>query len=388
MLKNDIEKINSYRDVVIFGAGKSGQTIFSFLKGNVECQQIAFCDNSELLQGKYFEYVVYPVAEAVVKFPDAIYVLAGENCVDSMKDELRSYGIHESHIVNGCTEDMIRERNLRYNFHDNRDRSLPLSKIRFEINCAEHCNLNCVGCSTFASLAEKEFVNVDELAKDLARMSEIFGGECESIYLIGGEPLLHPKLGEIAVLSRKYFPKGEISIFTNGILLEKQSKDLWKICRENHVSVVITKYPIMMDYEKQTDILENKGIAWSWAFSDDSIKVMECSNLDPTGEQDPAYSFAHCSEANNCIKLKHGRLYTCTPVSSIYKFNRAFHQNFVVSPEDYIDIYGDMTAEDICKKLAQPIPFCRYCDKKTKPKRFKWQTSRNEMDEWIVKKRS
>lgn len=386
MFKDELGKIEANGEVVIFGAGKVGHTIFSFLEENVNCRQIAFCDNSELLQRKYFEYDVYSLGEAISRFPKAVYVLAGENHIDIMKNELLSQGINENQIVNGCTEDIIRARDSRFNFHDDRDRSIPLSKIRFEINCAEHCNLNCIGCSTFASLAKDEFVDVDELTKDLERMSGIFGGECESIYLIGGEPLLHPLLGEVVTLSRKFFPIGEISIFTNGVLLEKQSKNLWKICRENNVSVVITKYPLMMNYKVLTDMLEDEGIAWSWAFSDDGIKVMECSNLDSRGEQNPVYSFTHCSEANNCIKLKHGKLYTCTLVSSIYKFNRAFNQNFIVLPEDSIDIYSNITAEEIFRKLSQPIPFCRYCDKKTEPRKFKWQPSKNRMDEWLVKK--
>lgn len=376
--------VERYNKVIIFGAGRTGLTIFNHLiKTGSSKDKVAFCDNSELLQGKYYEYTVYSVSAAVKSYPDALYVISAQGYEEEMKGNLISLGVNPDNIIYGTTKEIIEERDKHFSFSDLRDRTIPLTKIRFEINCAEHCNLNCVGCSTFASLAEPEFVDLEILNNDLKRMSELFSGECESIFLIGGEPLLHPQLGDIVNMARTAFPVGAIFIFTNGVLIPKQSKELWKECRKNDVSVIITKYPLMVDYENFTRVLDNEDIKWSWAFGDDSIKYMESSNIDLTGSQDPEYSFRHCAEANNCIKLKNGKLYTCTPVSAAYKFNKAFNKDLLVTDDDMINIYDDVSAKEILEKLAKPIPFCGYCNKKSETKKFKWSVSKNEISEWI-----
>ena len=100
---------------------------------------------------------------------------------------------------------------------------LPLKKRRkklgFRFHVCEHCNLNCKGCNNFSPLANPEFIDVTELQRDLSRLGDIFGHECDYIYLSGGEPLLHPNIIGIMKITREAFPKCDVSVFSNGILL-------------------------------------------------------------------------------------------------------------------------------------------------------------------------
>ena len=70
----------------------------------------------------------------------------------------------------------------------------PLESLQFEVHLVEHCNLNCAGCDNFSSLANPKFLSANEFESDLVRLKDLFGDNCQRIYLMGGEPLLHPEL--------------------------------------------------------------------------------------------------------------------------------------------------------------------------------------------------
>ena len=112
-----------------------------------------------------------------------------------------------------------------------------LSKIKFEIQLAEHCNLNCAGCNHFSSIADPEFVDVGEFEREVKRMGELFDHECERFYLIGGEPLLHPQIITLMKIARDNFSKGNITIFTNGTLLLQKI-----LISGKHVTIIISAY--------------------------------------------------------------------------------------------------------------------------------------------------
>jgi hypothetical protein len=60
----------------------------------------------------------------------------------------------------------------------------------------DHCNLNCKGCTAFSPVAEEKFMDVNMFERDCERLAELTGGKIELIDLLGGEPLLHPKINE------------------------------------------------------------------------------------------------------------------------------------------------------------------------------------------------
>jgi sulfatase maturation enzyme AslB (radical SAM superfamily) len=80
--------------------------------------------------------------------------------------------------------------------------------LSFEVNVADHCNLNCRGCEHFSPLAKESYINIDSYTRDCARLSELTGGRIDTIHLMGGEPLLYPRLLEIFSITRQAFPSG------------------------------------------------------------------------------------------------------------------------------------------------------------------------------------
>lgn len=260
---------------------------------------------------------------------------------------------------------------------------MPLTKKRSKIvmgfHVTEHCNLNCAGCDNFSPLAEPEFIDVSEFRRDIERMAFLFHNECERISLLGGEPLLHPQLTELIEIARKNFPVGMIDIITNGTLLSRQEAKFWETCRDNDIAIAMTHYPISIDIEKIMSTAEKFGVKINYSALAKDEFFKEPINL--SGSGNIRNNFAACTRGNDCVMLGHGRLYACTFASNVHHFNKKFGKNIPVTEADYIDIYKVNDPEEILRRLAEPIPLCRFCDMNIKF--VKWRVSEKDISEWV-----
>ena len=257
----------------------------------------------------------------------------------------------------------------------------PHAMLRFVVHVVEHCNLHCKGCGHFSPLAEEEYLDIEEYRKDCRRLSELFGGEAEKIDLIGGEPLLHPELPEIMRITREAFPVGKISILTNGVLFPSMEEEFWSSCRENRIHIVPTKYPIRVDYEKWQEYAQERGITYRL---DGTSSKMSRLQLNLKGDSPVERTFYHCSQPNECIALRHGKLYTCVVAAYADHFKKYFHKDIHLSERDGVDIYAVENAEELMKKMTEPIPFCRYCSEDLFHYWEEWAPSRKNIYDWAA----
>lgn len=385
MTNDSLMKLVEKREtIVIVGVADVGSYLFRFLKDNRKAeagQKIVLCDNSRKKQGHFGEYDVTSVEEAALLFPQALYLITSKFYENVMRAQLVGYGISHENIILGVTEEAgvvwaERKKALQP------QKLQPLEKLHFEVDIAGHCNLNCKCCSQFSSISDEEFVDVDGMRRDFERLGRLFGGEAEYIFLIGGEPLLYPGIARCMEIARENFPIGKISVYTNGLLLLKQDEEFWSACRKNEISIIVTKYPIPLDHKRMVEKAESEGVAFEFWGTSEDFKYMGNLGLDVEGGQDIQKSFVNCVEANRCIKLRDGKLFTCTRPAAIYKFNRFFGKNLEVSEGDYIDIYKAKDKEEILEKLAQPIPFCRYCNVLGERKAMEWGRTEGKIEEW------
>ncbi len=262
----------------------------------------------------------------------------------------------------------------------------PLKELNFVYALAEHCNLNCAGCDHFAPIAEPEFSDYAEFERDFKRLSEILERKCRRIGLMGGEPLLCPNIEKFLHTARDSFPNTQISIVTNGLLLNQMSEEFYDSCKQYNIEIEYTKYPIAFDYESVHKKLAEKGLKISaYANTAETEKVLYFIPMDIDGKQDAEWNFNHCFHANNCIQLKHGRLYTCTIAPNIVHFNKAFHTELDSSKENGIDIYQNGVSEDDIKQfLARPIPMCQFCDVRNRRYEIPWKQSEKSIFEWSL----
>jgi organic radical activating enzyme len=258
----------------------------------------------------------------------------------------------------------------------------PRKKLRFEIDIAANCNLNCKGCFHFSPLVDNDYLNPDELEKDFKRLSELAGRKNENIELMGGEPLLHPKINIITEMSRKYFD-GNISIVTNGILLTKMNEEFWQSCKRNKINILVTSYPIKLDRK----LIKKTAKSYSVKIK---MRMQVMSNhtwcrlpKDIQGKQNIKDSFKNCLIANFCISLKNGKLATCCLPLVADRFNNFYDDKFITEKNDYIDIYSAKNIEEIYEFLSKPIPFCRYCKIRQSEYGINWGISKKDIHEWI-----
>lgn len=260
---------------------------------------------------------------------------------------------------------------------------LKMRKLSFEIHLTEHCNLNCKGCDNFSPVANKEFINLDFFENEMTQMCKIFGKKgIEEIRLLGGEPLLHPEIKKILKISRRIFPETRLTIISNGLLLPKMDMEFFDICKSDNIQILVTKYPVNFDYDKVLDNIRKDGVNCG-AFNEEPIKTLFKKILDFEGKQDVCKSNKLCMNANHCISLKDGKLYTCSTIPNVKHLNSFFGVNFLVDEDkDCIDIFKITDAKKIRRLLNRPVPFCRYCDIEHEEFGIKFETSKKVISEW------
>jgi organic radical activating enzyme len=251
------------------------------------------------------------------------------------------------------------------------------------INILDHCNLKCKGCDHFACIADEHFVSVEQIQKDVNRLSKIMSSDyIVSIGVMGGEPLLHPDLLLILRVIRKAFPLAIIRLTTNGILLMKQEDEFWKCCNDNRITIVNTKYPINLPYEEIEKKANEKNVYYKYFEGTELSKKSFKKQIDLNGKNDIVKSFAHCIISNYGNFLMEGKLYSC-PFScqAARIFNKKFNLNLHLSEDDYLDIYKVNNKEEIFEFAARPKYFCRYCSDIIES--FEWERSNFSMNEWV-----
>ncbi|MDR1362621.1 MAG: radical SAM protein, partial [Spirochaetaceae bacterium] len=262
--------------------------------------------------------------------------------------------------------------------------SLRNSKKYFqiEVHITEHCNLNCKGCNHFSPLADEEFLDPAAFEKDCARLSKI-AGKLTVIKLLGGEPLLHPKLVSFFEIARKYFRTTVIQLTTNGALLSKQPDEFWAACNKYKIYIEISDYPVNIHAKEIQAKRKKYNVCMAYTVPKET--GMYKTPLDLDGAQNAEANFAMCGAADSggCVTLRNGRIYICPASAHIQFFNKYFGKDLRVTEKDYIDIYKAADKSEIMDFLHNPIPFCRYCNLGAASDGLEWDVSKQEISEWI-----
>ena len=264
---------------------------------------------------------------------------------------------------------------------------VPNGRLRFEFALAAHCNLNCAGCSHFSPLAKAEFPDFEESKRSFERLSSLFDGECEYIHLLGGEPLLNPRCEDYLRLARSCFPKGDIYLVTNGVLLPKMPDSFFETCRENRIIISVTPYPISLDHEAISRRCDDFGVEYQ-LFGGDAPKThFNRLLLDITGSQDCTENYRNCPYSNVCLFLYKGRMYPCGIGAHMRIFEEYFSAGLELSEADSVDIFSVRSGAELLYQLSKPVPVCRYCNQDCWQALSPWGHSKKSITEWTAASR-
>ncbi len=253
----------------------------------------------------------------------------------------------------------------------------------FSVDIASHCNLNCKYCDHFSPLADEQYVNINDLKKHFKQISKLV--YVNKISLMGGEPLLHPNITDIMIMAKDIFPNTNIILWTNGILLEHQPDKFWEICKQYKISIEITKYPIQLNYKLIKEKMFKYNILFSYVFERKTLyKKMHKFIFDLEGKQNPEEMSKICwQNKGHCTYFNGGYFYPCSIAGNVWKFNKYFGKNLIVSKDDCVNIYKVKNGDEIIKFINEPVPFCRYCDIKNQVIDLDFEISQRDISEWI-----
>ncbi|GHV84104.1 hypothetical protein AGMMS50212_14440 [Spirochaetia bacterium] len=251
-----------------------------------------------------------------------------------------------------------------------------------DFHAVDHCNLNCAHCLHFSPLAPETFVDPADYEKDCIQLSKILK-KIRVMNIMGGEPLLHPRLAEFIYITRKYFKSAKISILTNGLLLLKQNEEFWKSCAKNNAQILVSYYPVNLNYSE----IENTAKKYNARiiFAERDRQYMTKFPLSVEAVSTAKKNHGKCPYAYSwSVPLKDGKLFPCFTSAYSGFFNDYFKKNMDITEEDYLDIYKVKTRSEVIKFLNKPIPFCKYCNTSKIVQGLTWERSKFEISEWTV----
>lgn len=377
-----LDMIRIKKEVVVFGCGERGKGIYKKLKRDFPGHKLSFCDSNPRLVGKLcLDTKILSLEEVAKRSKEALFIVSAAKSAREMHEQLLDMGIKDENIIPKPPAELLTD----WEEERKQNRISPKTTLRFEVNITKHCNLNCKGCDHFAPLASNDCMDFAEYQRDMSRVAELFGELANEIHILGGEPLLHPQVVQFIHEARCLFPKAELYLDTNGTLLSRMDGIFWQTCREDRVVIEPTIYPVNVDYDALEKYAKGQGVAYQYLQKNKPgghHTLWKCP-LDLLGKQNPMESFINCANANRCITLEKGRLYTCSIASNMYIFNQYFGKDYIeITDEDGIDIHKAGTPREIFEYLAKPMPACRYCDIKNRSMDHPWECSKKSMDEW------
>jgi ABC-2 type transport system ATP-binding protein len=251
--------------------------------------------------------------------------------------------------------------------------------FHLDVHVTDHCNLNCRGCEHYSSISDPVFADLDRTVSDLERLAGLFDG-IEQIYLLGGEPLLHPRVAEFVRETRRIFPATRLYVMTNGVLVTRMGEPFWEALHAADATLLCDSYPISIPHDTIDELGRGHGVTVEWMKpAEEFFKIP----LDRTAGCDPAASFDRCRGLSNCAIVRDGRLYPCAHVAYAYIPAERFGLPDIEPCEnDSISIFDGASGDEIIDFLMKPVPWCAHCDFDSF-ERYPWTRGTGEASEWL-----
>lgn len=262
------------------------------------------------------------------------------------------------------------------------------AKPKLDVQVCDHCNLRCAGCLHFAPLAEKRFLDVEAYEHDLRQLTAVegFEGYFGAVALMGGEPLLHPRLPDVIRVTRTYLRREVIVLCTNGLLLGRMGDDFWHALADYNMELLISPYPLRIDYDALAALAREKGVRAEFAAditnTADGKEAFMRLALDPQGGCDPARSFTSCPFGGCFLQLARGAIWPCQVAAHHGSFAQRFGYDLHSEPDDSLPLASIASADDIETFRRRSHPMCRHCNNDALSV-VAWERSKLAADEWL-----
>ena len=240
-----------------------------------------------------------------------------------------------------------------------------------------HCNLNCKGCSSCSPLKREWFLDLSDLSADLRRL-KFLDIDILNINVLGGEPLLHPKITKIFSTVKEFYPHTNIGLLTNGLLLPTMPDDFWQSCQELNVMIKVTCFPIMsqksrIELEK---ILQRQKLRYRLTDKKLFNKILVLNNKSKLED-----IVKNCG-CNGACNLFNGHVSRCTVPMVVQDLNSNFGSNFLTDGQ--LDIYSVKDGREVIDFLATPNASCKNCSARTQKVAWEMADTCPKLSDWLV----
>lgn len=211
-----------------------------------------------------------------------------------------------------------------------------------QLHLVAQCNLSCRGCNHASPGLDKDLVAEDDFLEALRHLRRL-GIATERLYLMGGEPTLHPGIDRLCAAA-KDAGIGPVIVLTNGTLLKRMTPAFWEAADRVQISL----YPgqeITWPEEHAHKIRTKQFLAFREVFS-------------TRRNEDPALLMRiwdDCRFRNRTFGVVGGKFYKCMRAAYL-------RRALPVREADGIDLAG-ATIERILDYIRddEPLGACAFC---------------------------
>ena len=266
-----------------------------------------------------------------------------------------------------------------------RDRGHWIPNLEWMITTS--CDLACSGCDRFIDFGHNWTESFEDIKTNMAFWSQHL--EPDNLTIIGGEPLIHPRIADICKVARENFDHAQIEIFTNGLLLPKRPKLIDRLLKLGKTRLSVTYHT--RDEFVRSKIDENikkfifKDYHWrqidnnAWQYESLIFETTDppyegwqeyrreiAGELKPYNDGDPEGSYNACG-VNHFPIIYNNRLYKCPPISMVKTHLKKYDRLNDPDWAPYLKYKGlgtDFTEEELAEfvdNVFKPHAICGMC---------------------------
>jgi len=352
------------RPIILFGASLRGKLVNHALR-RFDIEAEAFCDNAENKVGSLFDgKKVCRLQEVLESYSESVFVL----CMGRMDDR---EAVRKQLADAGITEDVIEgDEILHYYSSHYMARKIAFPK-KEDMLVLEHvltivtdcCTLKCKDCGHLVTYYKNPKLYSKDLIcssiEQLCKMADRIG----LLSLLGGEPFLHPQLGEVCEAVAKNSNVEIIRLVTNGTLVPDDAT-------LQHIKNSVT-YVSISDYgelsckkEELIAALRKYGIAYEVTGEETEWYPIDIPYAAGRTEEEVQKLYDTCVWGRGCSAIQAGEYHICN-------YSSTSRQLGFLKPEEgeFIPLLDKKTSllekrkqlEQLIHR-QQPIKACGYCN--------------------------
>jgi len=242
-----------------------------------------------------------------------------------------------------------------------------------ETHLAYACNLHCESCSHYSNQGHKGVVSLEEIKSWLQPWKDKI--EPRRFNLLGGEPAINKELADIVVYVRSIYPKADVFITTNGLLL-KNHPHLPDILKEQNVSLSVSMHAftpeylalikpvreLLADWQQQGVVVVWKDSTSNWSRRYHGVG----DSMMPYQDGDQRRSWQIC-KSKTCVQLFRSALWKCAPLAYLNLQNEKFNLNEIWTQYlGYKPLSPDCSHEEVIEFYnREDESYCSMCPANT-----------------------